>query len=281
MSAQTWLLAHEGGVRLAVFAGLLLALGIAERIWPTRGDARLDSRLLANLGLVALDTALLRVLFPVLAVGLASAVHARGGGLFGAVSWPPAVEFVLALLLLDLAIYVQHRLFHAWPVLWRLHRVHHSDLRFDSTTGVRFHPFEIALSMAIKLGLVLVLGPPAFAVLVFELLLSAGSLVTHTDIALPARLDRWLRWLVVTPSMHRVHHSILRAETDSNFGFHLSWWDRLFGSYRAAPQASERDMPIGIESFRTPGEQGLLALLAQPLRNVPAATAADRESTHA
>lgn len=281
MSAESWMLAHEGSVRLGAFALLLVAMGVAERTWPARGDARLDRRLVANLALVALDTAVLRVLFPVLAVGLAGIVHARGGGLFGALSWPPAVEFVLALLLLDLAIYAQHRLLHAWPLLWRVHRVHHSDLQFDSTTGVRFHPFEIALSMAIKLGLVIVLGPPALAVLGFELLLSAGSLVTHTDIALPARLDRWLRWLVVTPSMHRIHHSVQRVETDSNFGFHLAWWDRLFGSYRDKPQAPERSMPVGIESFRTADEQRLLALLVQPFRNASAAPGAGRESTHA
>jgi sterol desaturase/sphingolipid hydroxylase (fatty acid hydroxylase superfamily) len=158
---------------------------------------------------------------------------------------------------------------HVVPLLWRLHRVHHSDTGFDLSTGVRFHPLEIAVSMGVKLGLVLVLGVDPLAVLLFELLLSLGSLFTHTDIALPAALDRRLRWLLVTPSMHRIHHSTWQPETDSNYGFHLSLWDRVFGSYRAQPRQPEEQMPIGLEHFRTADEQTLPALLLQPFRPAP------------
>ena len=258
--------AVEGPLRLGAFALLGLAIFGAQRIWALRGGGRADRRLLRNLGLVVIDSLLLRLAFPLLAVGLAVEVSARGGGLFGALAWPHVVEFALALLLLDLAIYWQHRLFHRIPLLWRLHRVHHSDIAFDVSTGVRFHPLEIAASMAIKLGLVYALGPDPWAVLAFELLLSLGSLATHADIALPPALDRRVRWLLVTPSMHRIHHSTWQPETDSNYGFHLSIWDRLFRSYRARPRSAERDMPIGLEVFRAPAEQTLLALLLQPFR---------------
>ncbi|HET9483819.1 MAG TPA: sterol desaturase family protein, partial [Xanthomonadales bacterium] len=219
-----------------------------------------------NLALVVVDTLVLRLAFPVLAVGAAYAMQQRGLGLFNAWDGPYVIELVLAVLALDAAIYFQHRIFHAVPWLWRLHRVHHSDVRFDVTTGVRFHPFEIALSMAIKLALIALLGASPGAVMLFEVLLSCGSLFTHADVALPPRIERVVRALVVTPTMHRVHHSIERDETDSNFSFNLSVWDRLFGSYRAAPRADPASMPIGIHSFREPADQGLLALLVQPFR---------------
>lgn len=259
-----WLIANEATVRVIAFAGLLLILFAAQRLWPARGDGRLARRQGVNAGLVLIDTLVLRLLFPLLAVGLAVRLQADGTGLFNLFDGPAWLTIPLAVLLLDLAIYWQHRLMHAVPLLWRLHRVHHSDVEFDVTTGVRFHPLEIALSMAVKLGLVFVLGPDPLAVVIFELLLSLGSLFTHTDIALPSRLDRTLRWLFVTPSMHRIHHSARREETDSNYGFHLSIWDRLFGSYRTAPAEPERTMPIGLGEFRNADDQRLLALLRQP-----------------
>ncbi len=268
MTDIDWL-AQEGSLRLAAFVGVFALLWGLQRRFALRGDGRVDRRLLGNLGLVAVDTLLLRLAFPLLAVGLALQVEARGGGLFGGFDGPAWLEFALSLLLLDLAIYWQHRLFHRIPWLWRLHRVHHSDLRFDVSTGVRFHPLEIALSMLIKLALVWLLGPPALAVLLFELLLSLGSLFTHSDLALPARIDRPLRWLLVTPSMHRIHHSTWRPETDSNYGFHLSLWDRLFRSYRAHPRQSEASMPIGLETFREPSQQRLVGLLLQPFVTAP------------
>lgn len=261
-----WLLAHEGGVRLGAFVGVLTLIALIERRWPARDDTGNARRKLTNLSLIVVGSVVLRLGFPVLAVGLASRVHADAGGLFGLLHWPGALEIVLAVLLLDLAIYWQHRLFHVLPLLWRIHRVHHSDVAFDVSTGVRFHPFEIAASMLVKLSLVAILGPDPVAVIAFELLLSLGSLATHGNYAFPAVIDRRIRWLLVTPSMHRIHHSVRREETDSNYGFHLSIWDRLFASYRAAPHLPEREMPIGLDAFREPTAQRLPALLAQPFK---------------
>lgn len=259
--------ANEAFIRLGGFIGLLLLLFAAQWRWPARGDGRPSRRQLVNLSMVALGALVLRVGFPVLAVAWAMTMH--GGGLFGLLDWPAWLAIPVAVLLLDLAIYWQHRLMHAWPLLWRLHRVHHCDTAFDVTTGVRFHPLEIALSMGFKLALITLLGPHPLAVLVFEVLLSLGSLFTHTDIALPRALDRRLRWVFVTPSMHRIHHSTRRVETDSNFGFHLSAWDRLFGSYRHAPAGDERSMPIGLEQWREPRDQRLVSLLLNPFRGAP------------
>lgn len=259
--------ANEALIRLGGFIGLLLLLYGAQWRWPARGDGRPARRQLVNLSMVALGALALRVGFPVLAVAWAMNMH--GGGLFGLLDWPAWLAIPVAVLLLDLAIYWQHRLMHAWPLLWRLHRVHHCDTAFDVTTGVRFHPIEIALSMGFKLALITLLGPHPLAVLLFEVLLSLGALFTHTDIALWRGLDRRLRWVFVTPSMHRIHHSTRRAETDSNFGFHLSTWDRLFGSYRAAPARDERRMPIGLEHWREPRDQGLVSLLLNPFRGAP------------
>lgn len=266
MNAATFAVENEAGLRLGGFVLVMLLVVIAQWRWPARHDGRPALRQITNLGMVVLGTLVLRLAFPLLAVGLAIRVERVGGGLFGLVEMPRWLEFTFAILLLDLAIYWQHRLHHRIPLLWRLHRVHHSDLAFDVTTGVRFHPLEIALSMAIKLGLVWLLGPSPAAVVCFELLLSLGSLFTHADFALPARVDRGLRVLLVTPSMHRVHHSIRREETDSNYGFHLALWDRLFRSYRPAPLQSEFSMPIGLSGFREPAQQRLIALLLQPLK---------------
>ncbi|TXK62185.1 sterol desaturase family protein [Alkalisalibacterium limincola] len=260
------MIANEAGLRLLAFATVLATLALAERAWPVRGDARPSRRQMHNAGLVIIDTALLRLAFPVLAVALAASLEASGTGLFNQLGWPLWISVPLAVLVLDLAIYWQHRLMHQIPLLWRMHRVHHSDLAMDVTTGVRFHPLEIALSMGIKLGLITLLGAPALAVVIFEVVLSLGSLFTHTDIALPRRLDHAMRRVLVTPSMHRIHHSTLREETDSNYGFHLSVWDRLFGSYRAEPKRDEARMPLGLEEFRERDDQRLLALLWQPAR---------------
>lgn len=219
-----------------------------------------------NLSLVIIDTAILRLSFPILAVGLAVLAEENGWGLFNVLDPPFWLAFLVSLLALDLAIYFQHVLFHAVPVLWRLHRMHHADLEFDTTTGLRFHPVEILLSMVIKLSIVAALGPPAVAVLVFEVLLNASSLFNHANIALPSRLDRALRLVIVTPDMHRVHHSIIPSETNSNFGFNLSWWDRLLGTYRAQPRHGHEDMTIGIEQFRTRRDLWLDRMLIQPVR---------------
>jgi len=221
----------------------------------------------SNLGIVVIDTLLVRMAFPLAAVGVAVLAEARGWGLLQALTAPAWVTVPVSILLLDLAIYLQHVLFHAVPALWRLHRMHHADLEFDVTTGVRFHPIEILLSMAIKLGTVAALGAPAIAVLLFEVLLNGTSMFNHGNVRLPAHIDRVLRWIVVTPEMHRVHHSVVPHETNSNFGFNLPWWDRLSGTYRAQPAAGHDGMTIGIEQFRDPRELRLDRMLLQPFRD--------------
>lgn len=263
------MLESEPIIRLTAFFGVLLVLLAAQRIWPARGDSRWSKRQAINLALVVLNTLCLRLLFPLLAVAFAIIMHEREAGLFGWLQWPYWLAIPLAVLILDLAIYWQHRLMHRIPLLWRMHRVHHCDTGFDVTTGVRFHPFEIMLSMGIKLGLIWLLGPHPAAVLIFEVLLSAGALFTHADFALPRRLDRALRWVIVTPSMHRIHHSTWQPETDSNYGFHLSVWDRLFGSYTTEPREDERRMPIGLENFREASDQRLSSLLLNPFKSNP------------
>lgn len=193
--------------------------------------------------------------------------QAHGWGVFNVVALPTWVELVLVVLLLDLAIYLQHRVFHYVPVLWRLHRMHHADLDVDVTTGARFHPIEILLSLGIKFVVVVSLGASPVAVLIFEILLNATSMFNHSNVRLPGSLEPVLRALVVTPDMHRVHHSILRRETDSNFGFNFPWWDRLFGTYRPQPEAGHDAMTLGIEQFRDSKEQRLDRMLTQPFRD--------------
>ena len=261
------ILAHEAVIRGACFLGVLAVMMLWETLAARRRrDHSRFARWPGNLGIVVLDTLLLRLLFPTAAVGLALIAEARGWGLLNTLPLPLWANVVIAVLLLDLAIYLQHVMFHAVPAFWRLHRMHHADLDFDTTTGVRFHPFEICLSMGIKLMVVAALGAPALGVLIFEVVLSATSLFNHGNVHIPARIDRWLRLFVVTPDMHRVHHSIVPRETNSNFGFNLPWWDRLFGTYRAQPAAGHQDMTIGLEQFRAAGESRLDRLLLQPFR---------------
>ena len=268
MTASAPILSPESEMwlRLGCFAGVLLACLLAEWLWPRRRERRSWSRLTTNLALVIVNSLLLRLLLPVLAVGMAVIASERGWGLFNLFSLPLWLELALAVLLLDLAIYWQHRLFHLQPLFWRLHRVHHCDLQIDTTTGLRFHPLEILISMGIKFAVVIALGAAPLAVLVFEVLLNAGSLFNHANLAIPQPVDRWLRWLVVTPDMHRVHHSWHRQETDSNFSFCFPWWDHLFGSYQAQPADGHSDMTIGLHGFRDAREQRLDRLLLQPVR---------------
>jgi sterol desaturase/sphingolipid hydroxylase (fatty acid hydroxylase superfamily) len=262
------LLANEPLIRLCVFTGIFAAMAVWEVLAPRREQklAR-GTRWPSNIGVVVLDTVLIRLVVPTTAVGLALVAEARGWGLMHVLDLPMWASIPLAIVALDLAIYLQHVLFHAVPALWRLHRVHHADLEIDVTTGARFHPIEILLSMGIKLGVVAALGAPAAAVLVFEVLLNATSMFNHSNVRMPLWLDRVLRWAVVTPDMHRVHHSIAARETNSNFGFNLPWWDRLFGTYRDQPAAGHEAMTIGIEQFREPGEQRLDRMLTQPFRD--------------
>nr|WP_314443849.1 sterol desaturase family protein [uncultured Sphingomonas sp.] len=257
----------EPMIRLGAFAGVLALLAAAEMLAPRRRQAiGRGQRWPANLGLVALDTLLVRLLFPVAAVGAAILAEERGWGLFNLLALPAWVEIAAAVILLDLLVYGQHVLFHAVPALWRVHRVHHADLEFDATTGLRFHPVEIILSMVIKMAAVVLLGAAALAVLIFEVLLNATAMWSHSNIRLPLGLDRLIRRVIVTPDMHRTHHSIIPRETHSNFGFNLACWDRLFGTYRPQPEKGHEGMTIGIPQFRSPGELRLDRMLLQPFR---------------
>lgn len=262
------LLANEPAIRLVAFVGVLVLMAGLEALFPRR--RRSFGRLRRwpnNLGVVVVDTVLLRLIFPTAAVGVALAVETHGAGLLSWLDLPKPLTVLVAVVLLDLAIYLQHVLFHAAPALWRLHRMHHADLDFDVTTGLRFHPAEILISIVIKLGVVVALGAPAVAVLIFEVMLNATSMFNHANLRLPKWADRTLRMAVVTPDMHRVHHSIVPRETNSNFGFNLAFWDRLFGTYRGQPAAGHDAMIIGIAQFRDPSELRLDRMLTQPLRD--------------
>jgi sterol desaturase/sphingolipid hydroxylase (fatty acid hydroxylase superfamily) len=257
-------------LRLGSFLAVFAVLAAWEWRAPRRDRAfPRRSRWPHNAGLLLVDVIVLRIAAPGAAIAVALAGEARGWGLVNAVGLPGWVAVPLAIALLDLAIYFQHVTFHAVPVLWRLHRVHHSDLDVDITTGTRFHPFEILISTAIKCAAVAAIGAPAVAVLAFEVVLNATAVFNHANVRLPPGLDGVLRWMVVTPDMHRVHHSIVYNETSSNFGFNLPWWDRLFGTYRAQPAAGHEGMTLGIDAFRTRADLRLDRLLAQPFRGTP------------
>jgi sterol desaturase/sphingolipid hydroxylase (fatty acid hydroxylase superfamily) len=247
--------------------GIFALIALWELVAPRRSQAiGRPLRWPNNLGLVALDTLLVRLAFPLAGVGMAFFAQSRGWGLFNVVALPAWLAVPAAVIILDLAIYGQHRAFHAVPMLWRLHRVHHADLEVDVTTGVRFHPVEILISMVLKLVAITAIGAAAVAVLAFEVLLNATSMFNHGNVQLAGPIDRVLRIFVVTPEMHRVHHSIERQETDSNFGFNLPWWDRLFGTYRAQPALGHDRMTLGIDRFRDRRELWLDRMLFQPLR---------------
>jgi sterol desaturase/sphingolipid hydroxylase (fatty acid hydroxylase superfamily) len=264
---QDFVFVHEPVLRLTAFGGVFILMAIWELMLPRRKQViGRGWRWPNNLGVVFVDTLVIRILLPTTAVGLAVFATARGFGLFNVITLPAWIAVVASVVILDLAIYLQHVLFHAVPALWRLHRVHHADLEFDVTTGVRFHPIEILLSMLIKFAVVAALGAPALSVLLFEVLLNATSMFNHGNVRIPPAIDRVLRWFVVTPDMHRVHHSIAMQETNSNFGFNLPWWDRLFATYRAQPAAGHESMIIGIEQFRTSRELGLDRMMLQPFR---------------
>ena len=265
---MTFIQTHEPGLRLAFFLSLLVAMATWEWLRPRRALTQSRARRwFHNLGLVTLNTVLVRLTFPLAAVGLARLAAERGWGLLNLWDGPGWLELGLAVLALDLTIWAQHVMFHAVPVLWRLHRVHHTDPDYDFTTGVRFHPVEIVLSMLIKFGAILVLGPSPAAVIIFEVVLNGMAMFNHGNVGLPGGVDRALRLLLVTPDMHRVHHSVELDETNSNFGFNLSWWDRLLGTYRAQPRAGHLAMRIGVPDL-PPGEPRLAALLAMPFQKV-------------
>lgn len=273
------ILATEPLLRLVVFLGVLATMALCELIAPRRRiEIPRIIRWSNNLALVVIDTIILRLTFPILAVGLAVIAQDNGWGLFNIIGLPSWVAILLSVIVLDLVIYLQHVMFHAVPALWRLHRMHHADLEFDVTTGLRFHPVEILLSMGIKLAVVIALGPPAVAVLLFEVLLNATAMFNHSNVRLPKFADRVLRLVVVTPDMHRVHHSVRPEETNSNFGFNLPWWDRLLGTYKAQPSAGHEAMLIGIEQFRTRRDLWLDRMLVQPVKGRASGYPINRET---
>lgn len=261
------ILGNEAAIRLGAFLGIFALLAILEALAPRRARAHpRPLRWTGNLGVVVLNTVLVRLLFPVAAVGLALAGERHGWGLLNNLDLPRWLAVLLAVVVLDFIIYLQHVMFHAVPLLWRLHRMHHADLDLDVTSGARFHPVEILISMVIKMAAVVALGPPAVAVVIFEVLLNATAMFNHSNLSIPGPVDRLLRLVVVTPDMHRVHHSVVPDETNSNFGFNAPWWDRLFGTYRAQPAAGHAGMTIGIEEFRSSRDLWLDRMLLQPLK---------------
>lgn len=251
MNLEQFVLTHESTIRLSFFLGAFLLIGLWEVLAPRRRLTNSKAlRWVNNLALVALNTLALRLTFPVAGVGMAAFAAANGWGVLNHFHISPWLAAPVAVVAMDFAIWLQHVVMHAVPALWRLHRVHHADLDYDVTTGARFHPLEIVLSMLIKVATIAVLGPPIVVVVIFEVLLNATAMFNHGNIRLPLSIDRILRWIIVTPDMHRVHHSVEDDETNSNFGFNLSWWDLLFGTYRDQPRAGHQVMTIGIRGHR-------------------------------
>ena len=258
-------MAQETVIRLSFFFGVFAIIALWEVVAPRRTlTTSKAGRWATNFGIIILNPIVVYLVFPVLAVDMAVMAEANGWGLLNNVNYPYWATVVASVVALDFIIYLQHVMFHAVPVLWRLHMVHHADLDFDVTTGLRFHPIEIILSMGIKLAAVVVIGPSVLALLIFEILLNGTAMFNHSNIRLPLAIDRVLRWVVVTPDMHRVHHSIYPRETNSNFGFNLPWWDRLMGTYRAQPTDGHLGMTIGLRQYREAKGLTLTKLLVLP-----------------
>jgi sterol desaturase/sphingolipid hydroxylase (fatty acid hydroxylase superfamily) len=253
MELQSFILSHEASIRLSFFFGLLVLMGIWEWLAPKRPPSQSKPiRWLNNLGLVFLNSFVVRVLFPGAAVAMAVFVEEQGWGMLHYYDLAPMLSIIIAVILLDFTIYLQHVMAHAVPLLWRLHQVHHVDLDYDVTTGSRFHPLEIVFSMVVKFAIIVVLGVPVVAVIIFEVILNGMAMFNHGNVGLPKQLDGVMRFFVVTPDMHRVHHSVEDDETNSNFGFNLSLWDRICGTYLAQPRAGHDDMVIGLRGCREP-----------------------------
>jgi sterol desaturase/sphingolipid hydroxylase (fatty acid hydroxylase superfamily) len=257
-------------VRLSAF---LTVLGLMAS-WEMRAPRRRLSqsklgRWVANLSVIVIDSIIIRLLFSAGAVGAAILAADRSWGLLNQTDWPPWIETILAVVALDFTLYLQHVMFHAVPLCWRFHMMHHADLDCDVSTGLRFHPVEVVLSVLIKLAAIAVAGPSPQAVLTFEVLLNATSMFNHGNVRMPAAIDRCLRWLMVTPDMHRVHHSILSGEINTNFGFNLPWWDWLLGTYRPQPEGGHEAMTIGLKQFRDPARLTLMGILLLPFTGSP------------
>ncbi|UCE88641.1 MAG: sterol desaturase family protein [Pseudomonadota bacterium] len=265
MSISEFVMANEPAIRMGFFLGILGVMAVWEIATPRRAlTISKTVRWVNNLGIVFLNSFLLRLIFPAAAVGMATFAAGQGWGILNYFDVPFWLAVPVSVVAMDFVIYLQHVMVHAVPALWRLHRMHHADLDFDVTTGARFHPLEIILSMLIKFATIVVLGPPVLAVVIFEVILNATAMFNHGNVRIPREIDRVLRLIVVTPDMHRVHHSVEDDEANSNFGFSLPWWDRLFGTYRDQPRAGHEAMSIGIHKFREPRQvawlPGMLAL---------------------
>jgi sterol desaturase/sphingolipid hydroxylase (fatty acid hydroxylase superfamily) len=265
----------DGLIRLAIFASVFLAMALVELVWPKRKlIVSKKKRWVTNIGISAAGTVLLRLMamlaVPVAAIAAAFYAQAHQIGLLNQLAWPQWIKVAVALLALDLAIWAQHLASHKIPIFWRLHQVHHADRDIDVTTAVRFHPVEIGLSMLWKIAVVVPLGASPLAVFLFEVILNACAMFNHANIALPAWFDRVLRLIVVTPDMHRVHHSVLRREHDSNYGFNLSVWDRLFRTYTAQPEAGHQAMTIGLTPYQSEAPTRFGWSLWLPFRSKPA-----------
>lgn len=257
----------ETTIRLVFFLGVFLLVGLAEHLWPRRAlTVPKGQRWFCNGAIVVVGYAVARLVLPVMPAGVAEMARLNGWGIFNVLAMPLWLNAILVILALDLIIYLQHRAFHRIPFFWRFHRMHHTDLDIDVSTGNRFHPLEILFSLVIKIGAVAILGAPVVAVVIFEVLLNATSLFNHGNLRIPADLDRRLRLILVTPDMHRVHHSVIPRETDSNFSFNLPWWDRLLGTYRDQPREGHIGMTIGLKEFRDAGRLGIGYLLMLPFR---------------
>jgi sterol desaturase/sphingolipid hydroxylase (fatty acid hydroxylase superfamily) len=261
------LITHETTIRASLFMGLLGTMILCEFLAPRRVlTLPRKPRWVTNISIVMTDIIVLRLLFPVAAVETAVIAQSRGLGMLNTIDIPVSVQVLIAIVLLDVLIYMQHVLFHLFPWLWRVHRVHHTDLDFDATTAVRFHPVEIILSMLIKMLGVILIGPPVIAVIIYEIILNGIAVFNHSNVDIPVRIDALLRRIIVTPDMHRVHHSVIRTETDSNFGNFLSCWDRFFNTYREQPEARHSGMKIGLTEFRDSQSQRFSSLLLLPFQ---------------
>jgi len=262
--------AHEATIRMAFFVGIFLAVALVELIVPRRAlTTSKTSRWVGNIGIVFINTFLLRILFPAGAVGISVWIGHQDWGIFNHIQWPFWLEVALTIVILDFVIYMQHVMFHAVPVLWRLHMMHHADLDYDLTTGTRFHPLESIISLGIKAGAITVLGAPPVGVIIFEIILNGMAMFNHGNFFIPLGIDRFLRLLVVTPDMHRVHHSVFPNETNTNFGFNLPWWDRLCGTYKPQPTKGHEKMTIGLNQFRDASRLTLPWIIALPFMGKP------------
>ncbi len=268
---------NEAALRLGFFFGVFVLVALWETASPRRVlNTSKTVRWFSNMGIVFIDTLTVRFIFSILAVDVAIMAQENGWGLLNSLQMPHLLSVIVGILILDMIIYLQHVMFHAVPVLWRLHMMHHSDLDYDVTTGLRFHPIEIVISMLIKLAAVAAIGPSVVTVIIFEIILNATAMFNHGNIRMPQNVDKFLRLLVVTPDMHRVHHSVTIRETNSNFGFSFPWWDRLMGTYRPQPAAGHVGMTIGLSQFRDPGKNNLLSMLALPFTGNPGSYAINR-----